>query len=875
MNFISKFRIALICVIFAMVFTCIFTSCGDLGNDDEDEGDVLKEITVTVDKTDVDIGDKISVSFETNPKSPITAHNGEKFSYDNIQFYVTINGETTLLKRENRTIEYTVATADDLEFFVKYCDHEKHSDTKGDLLSNVVKVTINRISISTVDELKAIENTNKAYKLANDIDLSGESDWKAIQGFTGKLDGDGHKITNLKINGLNVKDIGFFDILQGTVENLTFENAQITARGDIGNAGIVAGTNQGYISNVTVGGKISPEYYSNVGGLVGYNDCGKIVNSINQAEVTGANKVGGVVGYMSVNANDAITGCVNKGKVSGKDKVGGVAGYITMPSVDSNSLYSISNNTNENAVDGVNQVGGVFGEVYGMFYDGYSDRYGYFEMSVLTNKGTVNGHSTGIEVGGVIGKAIRLNILTTCENLADVSGGDYVGGLVGNASGTSIKAMSENTATITGKGKVGGFAGHAGVIEYASNKGQIISTGILVEDGVGRAYVGGIAGYCEGLIGCENSADIKINANASYVGGLAGYVCVSDNDRVSNNVNNGAVSGADCVGGIAGYLTMPSTDGDKTYKLSNNENKNVIEGTSNVGGIFGEVYGMFYDGYHDRYGYFEMSVLTNNAEVKGSATGKNVGGLVGKATRITVLTTCDNKANVSGGSYVGGFVGLAPDTNIKATGTTNNNIITGTSYIGGFAGKAGIIENAVNSGEVISVAPDADGNSYLGGIAGYCTGIIGCTNNTNIEIINAGNYIGGIAGYVFVTDNDMVNDNVNVGSIAGADKVGGIAGYVVMPEVEKNVVYVISNNKNQNVVMGNDSVGGIFGEVNGMFSDGYHDYYGYFQVINCVNEAEITGIDFVGGIIGAYKYLKTESNFMDTNTTLYGEKLGQ
>ena len=37
---------------------------------------------------------------------------------------------------------------------------------------------------------------------------------------------------------------------------------------------------------------------------------------------------------------------------------------------------------------------------------------------------------------------------------------------------------------------------------------------------------------------------------------------------------------------------------------------------------------MFYDGYNDYYGYFEMSVLSNSAEVSGDSTSNDVGGLI-------------------------------------------------------------------------------------------------------------------------------------------------------------------------------------------------------------------------------------------------------
>ena len=119
------------------------------------------------------------------------------------------------------------------------------------------------ISIASATDFLAIDTTKSyaCYKLTSDIDLSTESNWQPIEGFTGDLNGDGYKIANLTIDAVNVENIGLFGTLEGTVEDLTFKNANITARGDAGKAGIVAGTNKGLISNVTVEGLVAPEYY--------------------------------------------------------------------------------------------------------------------------------------------------------------------------------------------------------------------------------------------------------------------------------------------------------------------------------------------------------------------------------------------------------------------------------------------------------------------------------------------------------------------------------------------------------------------------------------------------------------------------------------
>jgi hypothetical protein len=215
-----------------------------------------------------------------------------------------------------------------LTFWAKYCNHDNHSGNDGDIVSEPVAVTVKTTVVSNAEELKAIANSNKAYVLGADIDLSGETNWKPIEGFTGILSGGGHKIVNLTIDSVNDSNLGLFATLQGTVRDLTIENAKISSRGDAGIAGIVAGTNKGTVSGVTVEGNISSEYYYNVGGVVGYNDCGVIIDCVNRATVTGFGNVGGIAGQMVVNRDDAITGCKNEGIVTGSIDVGGIAGSV-------------------------------------------------------------------------------------------------------------------------------------------------------------------------------------------------------------------------------------------------------------------------------------------------------------------------------------------------------------------------------------------------------------------------------------------------------------------------------------------------------------------------------------------------------------------
>lgn len=855
----NKFLLFVAVVIFA---TCTFLTligCG-LGNSNSG-GKTEKTITISIEE-----------NAETGTLVLLTkTANFSPFYQDNIKYEIV--GENSceakfshVLDKKNNWFDTYVKAEKPGQISIKltYFDNDKIVAE-----SNIVSISFYSNSISTVDELKAIANTGKGYILEANIDLSNESNWIPIEGFTGLLNGNGYKILNLTINSTNDKNIGLFDTLEGSVTNLTIENAQITSRGDAGNAGILAGTNNGKISNVIVEGNISPKYYNNVGGIAGYNNEGTIINSINRASVSGTNNVGGIVGYAILNANVQLDGNQNLGIVEGKEAVGGIGGYITTSNKE--GTYYLEDLENNNSVTGKDKVGGIFGYVRGVSYSSYPTKYTNFEVSVLTNNAEILG--SGDYIGGLIGYGVRLSTVTSCDNTADITGGHYVGGFIGYSADTTIKANdSENNNTISGKGYVGGFAGYVGLVENAVNNGTIKSNGIIVEDGKSMAYVGGIAGYCTGLIGCINNSDITIDTAGSYTGGLAGFVRLNSFDIFKDNENYGVITAKSYVGGISGYLTTLNKEG--TYSLQNNINNGVIKGDSYVGGIIGAIYGVSYSSYPTRYTYFEVSVFTNNSDIE--ATGDYVGGLVGHATRLSTISTSENKADITGENYVGGMLGYAPATNIRATGFTNENKISGKGYVGGFAGYAGIIEDAINNGIIESTAiivENSTSMSYVGGIAGYCSGMIGCINNSDIIVKTGGQYVGGLAGFISMSNKSCVSENENNGTISGGKYTGGIVGYITTPNTEGN--YSVEKNKNNKNVSGSSYVGGIAGYAFGVSYSSYPTRYSYFEVTYCENYAEITGDSYVGGIIGGYVRLKTDANLMETNTTSSGNKLGQ
>ena len=77
--------------------------------------------------------------------------------------------------------------------------------------------------------------------------------------------------------------------------------------------------------------------------------------------------------------------------------------------------------------------------------------------------------------------------------------------------------------------------------------------------------------------------------------------------------------------------------------------------------------------------------------------------------------------------------------------------VEGKAFVGGIAGEAGLVENCVNKGKVISngtVIRVDSAVSNTGGVVGFCDGINHCKNYGEITVNSTGLYVGGVAGHL-------------------------------------------------------------------------------------------------------------------------------
>ena len=283
------------------------------------------------------------------------------------------------------------------------------------------------VKISSEAELMAFakrvnsgENTIDA-QLTDDITVTGAFTpiGEKAKPYSGVFDGNGHKVT---FNGDIVftstsERYGMFNTVKGKIQNLTVSG--------IINLGTKAG---------------------NVGGVAGYLDAnGEIFNCTNEADISGKNNIGGIVGMGS---KAAINQCGNTGTIEavGSGAAGGIVGMAgSGTSVDNSynrgnitaetfAAGGISGNTMGKSITkcyntgnikaGTKNAGGITGQA-----SSYSSG---INISDVYNTGTV---TTSTANGKIIGMGKNNNTLSNCF---------YFGGNgIGNNAGTIQSAVAD------------------------------------------------------------------------------------------------------------------------------------------------------------------------------------------------------------------------------------------------------------------------------------------------------------------------------------------------------------------------------------------------------------------------------------------------
>ena len=240
-----------------------------------------------------DNGDGTTDKMRPNGANDSINVNGGSFNFD-----VTGWIETNEIMEENNG-EYTVVNG-----LLYFADRNEYQ------LSSVEAL------IWFADEVNQYSNYEHPFegetvKLMSDIDLEG-MEWTPIgdyrfqaNRFCGTFDGQGNTISNFQIskktdkNDSNKSSYGFFGNVDGTVKNLTIDNASVKSYAYVG--ALIGRLNGGTVENCHVtNSKVECTYWQ-AGGMIGQLNDGCTVKdcSITGTTVTGASAIGGMFGPLT------------------------------------------------------------------------------------------------------------------------------------------------------------------------------------------------------------------------------------------------------------------------------------------------------------------------------------------------------------------------------------------------------------------------------------------------------------------------------------------------------------------------------------------------------------------------------------------------
>ena len=540
--------------------------------------------------------------------------------------------------------------------------------------------------IATYDDLKkfktAVEggDTRNAV-LVNDIEVS--DDWASIDAaaYTATFNGNGYAIKGLKAP--------LFNATAATIKGVHLKGVAI--------ASDYASANTGALVNTYTGASIS--------------HCSAEGTITLTRETSVANKIGGLVGYVSnTTSNWAISDCVNncaitvnltQGATSVSTWVGGLVGdsYSGTPSL---KVITIKNNTNKGAIlvtgntNATLVVGGVISRVNN-----------YEATTSTTTKTTAvfTNCSNSANLSANLGTSAAIHMAgILAYDVIGTSGARYYTSATDCYNSGKIEVNLTGDSTATGISCIGGCFGNLQhlhgcnvTLKNCDNSGDVVatSTGSIA----GEYHIAGVAAYFYGRItvsNCDNTGkSVKFNANTitgiSSVGGVVGFGAVRAAGYAGSvNIDRNAISLSKCTNSADVLLDVQQTMSKKAF----------------VGGVIGLTYA------------HTSTVSTLSFTELGNYGSITVD--VPSSTSTTPLT------------FVGGVMGSNWLDNSHSTSTTSN-VFKITDCTNGEANtdKKIVIKGADNAANAVD------------GVMGYKdtrltkTTVEGCTNNMVIEYNSA------------------------------------------------------------------------------------------------------------------------------------------
>ena len=582
--------------------------------------------------------------------------------------------------------------------------------------------------------------------------------------FTGVVDGNGHTISHLTING--VGHLGLFGWLGvgAEIKNLGVVDVNVTGSGD--RVGGLVGTNYSSVTHCYSTGAVSATG-GEVGGLVGANCYAAVTDCYSAGTVTGGGSVGGLVGN---NMGGTISCCYSTGDVSGNSGVGGLVGSIWGDVIDCYSTARVS---------GKSGVGGLVGYVN----DGGAEGC-FWDIQTSGQKTAVPWGGTGRTTAEMQTAKTFLDagwdfVGETANGTEDIwwirEGKDYprlwweragrYGGGTGepndpyliytaqqmNAIGTEPNDWSKHFKVMADI-DLSAYDGKAGrpafnIIAPDTDPARFYYQGIAftgVFDGgkhkLSHLTIQGVSylGLFGELAATAQVRDVWIeDVNVTGSGDSIAALAAESRGAITHCYSTGVVNatGAAQERGYAVGGLVASNFGDMTFCHS----IAAVNGGTYVGGFAGNNWGI-------------IARCYSAGSVRG---GGSVGGFVGE--NLSIVTRCYAWGPVAGDSYVGGLVG--ENYQGQVTDCYSTGAVSGGWYVGGLVGQNGGLTEAGKLAAVTKCysAGAVKGQSYVGGLVGHndaavtaCfwdrqasgqTASAGGTGKTTVEMRTSGTFL--------------------------------------------------------------------------------------------------------------------------------------
>ncbi len=595
-----------------------------------------------------------------------------------------------------------------------------------------------------------------------------------VGGFVGQFDGDANNIyaTGNVVSQSNEVGGLIGSVMRDAVIGDAYATGSVTSTG--ASVGGVVGELRGVVSTSYASGAVSGS--GAVGGFVGddyvngYN--ASITDSYATGSVTGlqsgnsavVNYVGGFAGYNSIQSNGSPTTTLTRdyatGLVSGVGTLGGFAGQND--GVITDSLWdrtSTGQTLGVGAPDSSNTGAGMVTNLTSV----QDITPGAADYAFSTAPYTAAGFSFGTTPGGTIGLA------GGGETWVQVDSDGSFNGAGGATVGTRPFLLMEYSPTITNAHQLQLIA-LAQTMDYAlaSNvdaSSTATTAGMWGPGGfvpLGQTfYSGTFDGQGFSIAGLTITNSGKAGLFADLLGvvqnvNLAGGAIVGTGQ---SSVGALAANAASSVGAFPG--SFDAVNGSPTGgRVVNSTSSASVVGNEDVGGLVGmsnsSITGSSSSGF--------VTALPVNITTTGGASGPTTqtyqpeytGGLLGESLGATVTNAFASGA-VSGGTFVGGLIGL-----YTAAGT-----------------PAGSIGNAFAIGAV-------SGSTGIGGLIGATSGPATITSSYATGSVTAtGPGDGGLIGATQVYTNPLtgaaisnatVTDSYATGAVSGSTQVGGLVG---------------------------------------------------------------------------------------------------